>query len=128
MSSKPAPRHVLRSILAQGKRPWSAAEVARLRALVAEGRPKRDIAARLGRAPSSVEGKLYSLGLSIRRRGAALPAPARPSLPPKKGRVTRPCLCCGRPFPSAGPHNRLCESCRKREPDPLDVPARVWRP
>ena len=27
--------------------------------------------------------------------------------------VWRPCLCCGRPFPSEGIHNRLCGGCRR---------------
>ena len=27
--------------------------------------------------------------------------------------VWRPCLCCGRPFPSEGIHNRLCIRCHR---------------
>lgn len=34
----------------------------------------------------------------------------------------RPCLCCGKVFLSAGPHNRLCSPCRHR-PDAGDL----WR-
>lgn len=26
--------------------------------------------------------------------------------------VDRPCMCCRRPFPSEGAHNRLCDACR----------------
>lgn len=36
-------------------------------------------------------------------------------------RGPRPCMCCGETFRSEGIHNRLCDSCRRREvaPDPL---------
>lgn len=39
---------------------------------------------------------------------------------PKAGTActTRPCMCCQRKFPSAGPHNRLCNSCRKKDVSP----------
>ncbi|MCL2346468.1 MAG: hypothetical protein FWC58_11535 [Desulfobulbus sp.] len=30
----------------------------------------------------------------------------------------RPCLCCGQPFVSEGPHNRLCVKCRARDVSP----------
>ncbi|MCL2344294.1 MAG: hypothetical protein FWC58_00375 [Desulfobulbus sp.] len=32
--------------------------------------------------------------------------------------TTRACLCCGRPFASAGPHNRLCVKCRAQDVSP----------
>lgn len=119
--------HRLRSILAQGKRPWSAAEIRRLRALAEQGLTKQAIARRLGRAPSSVANKLVALGLALRRprRQRQTPEPPTPSMP---GRSRRACLCCGAPFWSEGPHNRLCGECRRREPDPFDLPVRVWRP
>lgn len=28
--------------------------------------------------------------------------------------AARPCMCCAATFESAGPHNRLCDPCRKR--------------
>lgn len=31
----------------------------------------------------------------------------------KRGRQ-RPCLCCGVSFASHGPHNRMCQDCRRR--------------
>ncbi|MBW4984777.1 hypothetical protein KZZ07_19740 [Mameliella sp. CS4] len=34
-------------------------------------------------------------------------------------RRLRPCLCCGSPFLSEGPHNRMCDRCR-RGADPFD--------
>ena len=46
------------------------------------------------------------------------PAPARPRRSPgphhrPATEVTlRPCMCCGRDFPSEGIHNRLCDRCR----------------
>lgn len=30
----------------------------------------------------------------------------------------RPCLCCRKPFRSAGPHNRLCLTCARRSISP----------
>jgi len=30
----------------------------------------------------------------------------------------RPCLCCRKPFHSAGPHNRLCLTCARRSISP----------
>ena len=30
----------------------------------------------------------------------------------------RPCLCCRKPFHSAGPHNRLCPTCARRPISP----------
>ena len=38
------------------------------------------------------------------------------------GPSTRPrsCLCCGRTFRSAGPHNRLCDPCRGRDVSPFE--------
>ena len=30
----------------------------------------------------------------------------------------RPCLCCGKKFTSAGPHNRLCLDCRRKDVSP----------
>jgi len=32
----------------------------------------------------------------------------------KAKRFDRPCLCCGRVFPSAGIHNRMCDVCRRQ--------------
>lgn len=33
--------------------------------------------------------------------------------------VERPCLTCGRPFDSEGPHNRMCNECRRRASSPV---------
>ena len=29
-------------------------------------------------------------------------------------KILRPCLCCGTPIRSEGPHHRLCKTCRRR--------------
>lgn len=39
----------------------------------------------------------------------------------------RACLCCGATFQSEGPHNRLCERCRRQSASPFDTPATVGR-
>ena len=31
----------------------------------------------------------------------------------------RPCMCCSKPFPSEGAHNRLCNTCRRADGDPM---------
>lgn len=36
----------------------------------------------------------------------------------------RPCLCCSRPFPSEGIHNRLCDICRRGEAVEYALPRR----
>jgi len=33
----------------------------------------------------------------------------------------RPCLCCQKEFVSAGPHHRLCTTCRKISTSPFDL-------
>lgn len=33
----------------------------------------------------------------------------------KKKRGPRPCMCCGATFLSEGVHNRMCDSCRRRD-------------
>ena len=32
----------------------------------------------------------------------------------RRDNVTRPCLCCLKPFESEGKHNRLCDYCRQK--------------
>ncbi|MCG3177457.1 MAG: hypothetical protein MOGMAGMI_02431 [Candidatus Omnitrophica bacterium] len=43
----------------------------------------------------------------------------------RKGTTERACMCCGKPFLSEGPHNRLCGACRNRSAGPYDTPATV---
>lgn len=44
------------------------------------------------------------------------PTASRPHRP--KGSQERPCLCCKKPFLSAGPMNRLCNPCRAKNISP----------
>lgn len=41
----------------------------------------------------------------------------------KKRRGPRSCMCCGQSFLSEGVHNRLCDSCRRRDSSTLSIPA-----
>lgn len=46
-------------------------------------------------------------------------------------RMTRPCMCCQRPFQSEGIHNRMCATCRPRGSDghnPYGIAPRSGRP
>jgi hypothetical protein len=43
---------------------------------------------------------------------------ARDRLGRDRAQVSRDCMCCGMPFRSEGRHNRLCGSCRRRDPGP----------
>lgn len=43
-----------------------------------------------------------------------VPEPARVQPRRRQAAQERPCMCCGASFVSAGPHNRLCSSCRSR--------------
>lgn len=36
------------------------------------------------------------------------------------GATVRPCLTCGKPFPSEGPGNRMCNPCRQRDASPFE--------
>lgn len=40
---------------------------------------------------------------------------------PRLATTQRKCLCCGKPFSSQGPHNRLCASCRLKSAGPYDL-------
>lgn len=62
-----------------------------------------EIAARAGVSAENVRGIIRAQGGS-----GGTPAPARPE------KTRRPCLCCGRPFWSAGAHNRICGACKDR--------------
>lgn len=55
----------------------------------------------------------------------AVPEPARAQPRRRCAAQERPCMCCGKHFLSAGPHNRLCPSCRTRSTGAFDTPAIV---
>jgi DNA-binding CsgD family transcriptional regulator len=103
----------------QSGKPWTATEIETAKRMDAEGKAMQEIAAALGRTPASVKDKLIRLS----RQGGM---PKRPPLDrarraqiskashEAKKRTRRPCLCCGQPFMSEGPHNRLCSNCRSK--------------
>ena len=81
------------------RRPWSPEDRDKAWRLHCSGRSLKAIGRLLNRSPNSV----YTSLEATRRANAE-----------KK----RPCLCCGTPFNSAGPHNRLCHVCRRRDVSP----------
>lgn len=103
-------------------RQWTPEEDAALLAALANGTAIRDVADALDRAISSTHNRIALLrvkGVELPRlaatRPAAPPSPIQPAAPmPSPKSKRRPCLCCGRPFASEGPHNRLCKNCRQR--------------
>lgn len=82
-----------------GPSTWTPAEDTQVRELVAVGKTGSAIAKAIGRSESSVY-----------RRIEILAARAKTT--------KRPCMCCGKTFNSAGPHNRLCGSCRTQQFSP----------
>lgn len=59
-----------------------------------------------------IDGKRCALYVST---DAASPPPAPHR--PRRGGSMRPCLGCGKPFRSEGPHNRLCYDCKRKGAD-----------
>lgn len=93
------------------RRPYSPDEDRRLLEGRAQGLTLQQLGEQLGRSAHAIVNRLQILGdatLSYRLKPYA--------------KTTRPCLCCGRPFASEGPHNRLCGRCRYQS-DPGDQ----WR-
>ena len=100
-------------------------------------RPLDALCRRYGRRPGRIAAAVETLageagGAALRGlRGLAAAACARPAPPPGAPRRAararrRPCLCCGAPFRSEGPHNRLCDPCRGEhagEPDDVALGA-----
>lgn len=87
--------------MSTGVSKWSADEDAAIRSGQASGLTAWSIAKALGRAESSVQRRIETLAT-------------------RKQASTRPCMCCGNKFSSAGPHNRLCSRCRTKEKTPFD--------
>lgn len=70
---------------------------------------------RMGHAPKIT-------GKALAKARGEKPAPSVPRKP-RPGRTQRNCLCCGGEFSSEGPHNRLCDGCRRIAASPFDTPA-----
>jgi hypothetical protein len=98
------------------RRNWTTDEDAALQALLAKGKTAAVIAREMSRPESSVYSRTQVLALK------AMPSPAKPGKapPPKPFGRLRPCMCCKTIFNSAGPHNRLCSTCRRLEKTPFD--------
>ncbi len=60
---------------------------------------------------------MCSKRLAAARAGTLPPMPA--ATLPKRNKTRRTCLCCGRVFDSSGPGNRLCKTCRHKDPGPF---------
>lgn len=73
---------------------WSLSEDRQVLTLLAAGKSACAIAKVLNRSESSVYRRIEILTRK------------------KQEEKTRPCLCCGQQFASAGSHNRLCGACR----------------
>lgn len=78
---------------------WSTTEDDQLRALLAASKTPCAIAKVLNRSESSVYRRMDILAN-------------------KPKAAARRCMCCGHDFPSDGPHNRLCSTCRNRSFSP----------
>ncbi len=110
--------------------PWTDTEGRLLRDLFASGASNAEIAARLGRSEAAIRVKASELRLTRTWKMHAPPlqwppAPAPADTPPPSywhpppatrqpnpATKERGCMTCQKPFQSAGPHNRLCGSCR----------------
>lgn len=92
--------------------PELSAQAVRLRS---ERKTFAEIADALGCSLPNVYAHLMSLnGRKKKRR--------KPAATIKKPKPTvRPCLCCTHPFLSEGPHNRLCQKCRKINANPFAI-------
>lgn len=109
---------------------WSKKLDVVLRRYVAQGLTDREIARHLGHgdAPWRILQRRQQLGLAKRapraRRTVEMQKPERAAKP---GRILRPCLKCGNPFESEGPHNRLCGNCRHETDTVFTKPAAAVR-
>ena len=84
-------------------RSWAPEERKAASNLRRSGKTLEQIGLALNRSPSSV----YSCLKFVRRAKAV-----------ERADKTRPCLCCRKPFTSAGAHNRLCPQCANRSISP----------
>ena len=79
-------------------------ELQLVKSLREQGQTLQQIGNRIGCSPASVTRRLEKLEapeITVNTR-------------------KRPCLCCKKPFPSAGNHNRLCIDCRRKDVSPYE--------
>jgi rRNA maturation endonuclease Nob1 len=95
---------------------WSETEIALLVDLLDQGKSTEEAARLIGRSVSATLSKRKQFNLRDKTR-STYNVERQYSRPIKDNRThTRACLCCEKPFPSEGPHNRLCQYCRQKEP------------
>lgn len=71
------------------------------------GKSVGQVATEVGRRESSVAARFQTLDRIAAKAAAA-------------SRIkVRACLCCGADFKSDGPHNRLCQMCRRKDVSPF---------
>jgi hypothetical protein len=86
-----------------------------------QGYTHQQIMLALGRARCSIQARLKILAAA--GEDITIQPYTRREPPPEFSqiRTTRPCLCCNKLFPSEGPHNRLCGTCRTKSLSPYDL-------
>lgn len=89
---------------------WTRDEVDTLIRLWGRGEETAEIAKTLGRPRNAVSIKATRLKLPPKRHAKKVMT-APPAGRPPEARV-RPCLCCTKPFFSAGKFNRICDPCK----------------
>lgn len=94
---------------------WTDEEKAALRTLLEAGLSTAQAAAEIGRSVGASDAMRKSLGIRdlTRRAHVVKQVYSRPAADVQ--RTERACMACTRPFPSEGPHNRLCKDCRRRD-------------
>ncbi len=94
---------------------WSPAEDAELLELRRKQLTLAQIAKLMDRSYESCKARVAEL-----RKSGVVVAPDANHRKAKLRHTTtqRKCLCCGRLFPSEGPHNRLCTGCRSKSCSP----------
>jgi len=97
---------------------------AALRALRTAGKTYREISAITGLSKSAINYRLHSTPSAAKPPTQPLAKPlAKPPTQPPSGKVRRVrlCLSCGMRFESEGPHNRMCDACRRKSGNPFGM-------
>ena len=113
---------------------WNAAQDQALIEGVLAGRTRAEIAEELNRTTDAVMARVSILRatgrLRLRTGGKSSPAPQGFHSVTSRVQIKggpRPCMCCGKPFNSAGSHNRLCPTCGRKSLSPYDSAAHIVR-
>ena len=92
---------------------WTEADRQALAEGIELGLTSAEIAELIGHKPGTV--RMYRTRM---RRAANYRAPAQD---PTDDHRVRDCLCCGTPFWSTGPGNRMCGACGRQTESPFDM-------